>query len=84
MMHKKTTRLESLDKYLIRSKVFDGYGGEEYPTLKKLKAELKFQGSISSMWRILKSIGFRFKASTDRRKFFMERVDTVTARVTFL
>jgi hypothetical protein len=77
MARTKTNGLDSFDKDLIRRKVFDAYAKKEYPTLKELKAELEFQGSISSMWRI--STGFRFKASTDGRTFLMERMDIVTA-----
>jgi hypothetical protein len=46
---------------------------KEYPTLKQLEAESEFQGSVNSLRRQLKSIGFTSKTSTDERTFLMDR-----------
>jgi len=43
-----------------------------------------YKGSKVSMWRILKSLHFKYKKFNDDRRFLMERNDIVAMRVRFL
>lgn len=58
------------------------YDDGQYPTAKKLtmamREKINYQGSIASMYCILRNLGFRY------RKFLMERGDIVAARLKFL
>lgn len=64
------------------------YDEGQYPTAKKLtfdmREEINYKGSVRSMHRIIKSIGFKYEKSNDGRKFLMERGDIVAARIKFL
>lgn len=52
---------------------------KELPTVNKLRLELKedinFQGNNTTLRRILKKLGFRFKRCQSKRKVLMERYD---------
>ena len=58
----------------------------EIPTLKKIKEEVKgkisFNGSISSLRKVMLNIGFEF-AKVDGKRFLMERSDVSAARTSF-
>lgn len=49
-----------------------------------MRDKIKYKGSVTSMLRIMKNIGFKYRSSNDGRKFFMERGDIVSARSRFL
>lgn len=81
------TNIDNFDAAAIRNHVYSYYTRGELPTLKKLAASLKdadlFKGSLPSLTKILKNIGFSYKKS-DKRKIIMERTDIALARVNFL
>ena len=80
--------LDNFNKDVLRRTVFDMYTAGEFPTadklVKKMKEKIGFAGSVSSMLRILKGLGFRYKMCNNGRKFLMERSDIAAARATFL
>lgn len=79
--------IDSFDADAIRRHVYGYYLQKEYPTRKKLVHSLKeaglFFGGESSLTKILKTIGFRYK-KCNKRKILMERFDIAMARYTFL
>ena len=85
---KPVTDLDDFNKNLLRTTIFDMYKNGEYPTALKLVQKMKkavgFNGSRDSILRILKNMGFCFKKCSDGRKFLMERIDIVAARIAFL
>jgi hypothetical protein len=87
-MQKRVTNLHDFEKDVLRRTIFGFYDSGEFPTAKKLALELRdkinYRGSVSSMYKILKSIGFRYRKTNDGHKFLMERGDIVAARIMFL
>lgn len=85
---KPVTDLDNFDKHVLRTTIFDMYKNGEYPTalklVRKMKEAVGFNGSRDSILRILKQMGFFFKKCNDGRKFLLERIDIVTARIAFL
>ena len=81
------TDVDSFAADAIRNHIYNYYQNKELPTLLKLVKSLKdadlFTGSPTSLWRLLKDIGFQFK-KVNKRKIIMERGDIALARVTFL
>lgn len=81
------TDIHSFDADAIRRHIYDFYNRKELRTLLKLVRSLRdadlFSGSVTSLWRLLKKIGFRFK-KVNKRKIIMERGDIALARITFL
>ncbi|KAJ4436291.1 hypothetical protein ANN_18922 [Periplaneta americana] len=77
-----------MEKCVLRCTIFEMYDNGEYPTMKKIvalmKEKIQYQGSVTSMHTLLKSMGFNYKRTADSRKFLMERVDIVVARIKFL
>ena len=61
---------------------------KEVPTLGKLLAELRidinFSGGRTTLWKIIRQIGFRFKKCGSKRKLLMERYDIVAWRHRYL
>jgi hypothetical protein len=61
---------------------------EKFPTAKKLALELRYKinyrGCMSTMYKVLKNIRFKYRKTNNGSKFCMERGDTVAARITFL
>lgn len=85
---KPITGLDEFDLCVLRRKVLEFYDRGEFPTAKKLVCEMKesigFIGSETSMLRILRSLGFKYRKCNDGRKFLMERSDIAAARIVFL
>ena len=85
---KRKTNLDDFEKCVLRRTIFDLYDKGEYPTAKKLVAlmrdKIEYKGSVSSMYTILKSLGFKYRRTNDGRKFLLERGDIVAARQKFL
>lgn len=79
--------LDDFDRKAILRKVHDFYRRKEFPTLDKLlivvKQDLNFCGGRTSLWRVLKSMGFKFKKQ-DGRKFLVERPEIVFQRHQYL
>lgn len=61
---------------------------KELPTLTKLLHEMRndidFKGSRTTLWRIMKKIGFYFQKCKSKRKVMMERYDIVAWRSRYL
>ncbi|CAK1588649.1 unnamed protein product [Parnassius mnemosyne] len=75
--HPKKFDLDGFDLCAIRQKIHSFYVvHKELPTLAKLRAALRedinFQGSITTVHRILNRIGFKYKRCQSRRKLLME------------
>jgi hypothetical protein len=75
-MQKRVTNLGDFEKNVLRRTILGFYGSGEFPTEKKLALELRdklnYSGSVLSMYKILKSIGFKYRNTNDGRKFLME------------
>ncbi|XP_026736437.1 uncharacterized protein LOC113499995 [Trichoplusia ni] len=74
----KKIKLDDFDLCAIRNKIHQMYTvRKEVPTLGKLLAELKidinFRGGRTTLWKIIRQIGFRFKKCGSKRKLLMER-----------
>lgn len=85
---KTVTGIDDFDRDIIRRTVHEFYDRGEYPTCKKLcdilREKINFTGCQSSLRKILKSIGFKYKKCNDGRHFLLERKDITAARATFL
>lgn len=87
--HPKKFNLDDFDLCAIRQKIHQFYTvKKELPTLNKVRAVLKedinFQGSITTLHRILHSIGFQYKRCKSKRKLLMERYDITAWRGRYL
>ncbi|CAK1589092.1 unnamed protein product [Parnassius mnemosyne] len=87
--HPKKFDLDGFDLCAIRQKIHSFYVvHKELPTLAKLRAALRedinFQGSITTLHRILNRIGFKYKRCQSRRKLLMERHDITAWRARYL
>lgn len=85
----KNFNLDSFDLCAIRLKIHQFYiVKKELPTLHKLLAVLKedinFEGSRSTLHRILQSIGFKYKRCQSKRKILMERYDITAWRARYI
>lgn len=85
----KKINLDDFDLCAIRQKIHAFYVvKKELPTVNKLVMELKedinFQGSNTTMRRILKRLGFRFKRCQSKRKVLMERYDITAWRARYI
>lgn len=85
---KPITGIDDFNKDVVRRTVQEFYDRGEYPTVEGIRNSLvqkiQFSGSNTSIWRILKNLGFKYKKSNDGRNFLMERNDIVAARIKFL
>ncbi|XP_050505181.1 uncharacterized protein LOC126883577 [Diabrotica virgifera virgifera] len=71
-----TKCMDEADKDLIRRKVYTMYEEQRIPTLRALKQRLnvdetQISCSLTSLWKILKSMGFRYRI-IDKRQVIME------------
>lgn len=84
---KPITHLDDFAKDAIRNHIYGYYRRMELPTLHKLLKSLQeaelFKGGTTSLWKVLKDIGFVYK-KVNKRKIMMERTDIALARCTFL
>ncbi|XP_039294141.1 uncharacterized protein LOC120353647 [Nilaparvata lugens] len=84
----KVVNMDSFDKDMVRRCVFQFYDNGEYPTSERIRTVLKekinFSGSVESVRKIIKSLGFRFRKCNDGRQLLMERRDIACARAVFL
>jgi len=85
---KYATHIDDFDVDIVRRTVHAFYDNREYPTTQKILSAYKektgYEGSRTSMWRILRSLNFKYKKCNDGRRFLMERNDIVAMRVKFL
>ena len=86
--NKPISDLDNFNKDILRGSIFEMYTRGEFPTAEKLvkimNEKVGFVGSASSMLRILRGLGFRYKMCNNGRKFLMERSDIAAARARFL
>lgn len=85
----KKITLDDFDLCAIRNKIHEMYTvRKEVPTLGKLLVQLKtdinFPGGRTTLWKIIRQIGFRFKKCKSNRKLLMERHDIVAWRYRYL
>jgi hypothetical protein len=80
--------MNDFDKVVLCRTVYEFYDKGEYPTASKLRKimeeKIGFSGSQSSILRLLRETGFRYRRCNDGRKCFMERRDIAVARMEFL
>jgi hypothetical protein len=71
------TDMNNFDKDVLCRTVYEFYDKGEYPTASKLRKimeeKIRFSGSQSSILRLLRKMGFRYRSCNDRRKFLRER-----------
>ncbi|XP_034840153.2 uncharacterized protein [Maniola hyperantus] len=85
----KRIELDDFERCAIRHKIHEFYSvKKELPTLTKLshemQSEIDFKGSRTTLWRIMKDMGFYFKKCRSKRKVLMERYDIVAWRYRYL
>lgn len=86
----RTKRIVSVDDFAqcaIRNTIYEMYRNKQHVTLKTLNILLRerdiFKGGTTSLWKVLKDIGFHFSKDNPKR-VLMELHDVVLKRVTFL
>lgn len=81
------TNFDDFNKCLLRRTILQFYERKEFPTLYKIKEELRekisFEGSLESLRQVVIKIGFKF-GKINGRRYLMERSDVLSARSTFL
>ncbi|XP_046416169.1 uncharacterized protein LOC124177619 [Neodiprion fabricii] len=86
---KKVTDIDSFDQTVIRRCVHNYHlTNKELPTVEKLREKLKqdihFTGSESSLRRVLKQLGFRWKKTENNRRLLIEKTNIRFLRIEFL
>jgi len=87
---RKNTILDSFDKDLIKTVVFNLFSKNECIciTLKKLKSYLEKNHNISiskyKLWKTLHELGFKYKKLSVNRKALVERNDIINQRINYL
>ena len=86
---KKITNIDSFDEGVIKRCVHNYHNTEkELPTVKgllrKLKEDIHFEGSGTSLRRILKRMGFQWKGTEDNRKNLIDQTNIRLKRIDFL
>lgn len=81
--------LDDFDKECIRKEILSFYDRGELPTLKTLLEKVKqdpvnFEGGRTTLWKVVKQLGFRYKKVTSGRAILMNREDIVVARNEYL
>ena len=81
--------IDNFDREAIRREVLSFYERGELPTLDSLLERIKeppinYKGARTSLWKLLKSMGFKYKKHSSSRAILMERSDIVAARTKFL
>ncbi|VVC30438.1 Ribonuclease H-like domain [Cinara cedri] len=81
--------IDDFNADIVRRTVHEFYDKGQFPTSQKVLTAYQqkvnnYRGSRISMWRILKSLHFKYKKCNDGRRFLMERNDIVVMRVKFL
>ncbi|CAH2087753.1 unnamed protein product [Euphydryas editha] len=82
-------QLDDFEMCALRHKIHEFYVvRKELPTLTKILHELRndidYKGSRTTLWRIMKKMGFFFKNCHSKRKVLMERHDIVAWRFRYL
>lgn len=82
-------KLDNFEKEVIRKEILSFYERGELPTLSGLlervkQDPVKFEGGRTTLWKIVRDLGFRYKKVTSGRAILMEREDIVVARTEYL
>ena len=84
----KPSKLDSFEVDLIIRKVKEMFDSQQVITVRKLKKSLEEECHIvvgkTTLWRILKSKGFRFRKTNGNRRILLERNDLQKKRIEFL
>jgi transposase len=67
---KYATGIDDFDADIVRRTIHEFYDNREYPTTKllsKYQEKTEYKGSKTSMWRILRSLQFKYKKCNDGR-----------------
>lgn len=83
------TDLDQFDECVVRRLVYDFYITEKrLPTAKLLQIALKekidFTGSVSSVIKILKKLGFKWKRAQNNRRLLIEKSEIREKRISYL
>lgn len=86
---KPVTGIDSIDKGVIRRCILNYYStGKELPNLNKLllklKSEISFKGCVSSLNRVIKDLGFRWKKTVNKKKILIEKSAIRLKRIVYL
>lgn len=86
---KRVTGIDSFDQGVIKRCIHNFHVTEkELPTigqlLKKLKADINFEGSATSLTRILTELGFKWKKTETDRKVLIEHTNIRLKRIEYL
>lgn len=83
----KKIEVDDFDRQAIMRKVHEFYQRKEFSTLEKLleilRTDISFTGGRTTLWRILRELGFKFKKQ-DGRKFLVEKPEIVMLRHQYL
>ncbi|CAK1593828.1 unnamed protein product [Parnassius mnemosyne] len=76
----KKVKIDDFDACAIRQKIMSFYAvRKEIPTLNKLlidlRDEISFEGRRTTLWKILKRLGYKYKKCESKRKMLVERTD---------
>lgn len=84
---RRVTGIDEFGKSAIRRHILQYYERQEVPTLEKLKTSLKnvelFDGGQSSLYKVIRDLGFVYKKFNHRR-ILMEKSDIALLRCQFL
>ena len=80
--------MDSFDKDLIKTVVFNLFYKNECITLKKLKSYLEKNHNISiskyKLWKTLLGLRFKYKKLSNNRKALVERNDIINQKINYL
>ncbi|KAK4320060.1 hypothetical protein Pmani_009049 [Petrolisthes manimaculis] len=82
-------KLDDFDKECIRKEVLSFYERGEIPTvdalLERVREEpVKFEGGKTTLWKVIREIGFKYAKVRSGRAILMEREDIVVKRNQYL
>lgn len=82
-------KMDEFEKEAIRREIISFYERGELPTLENVlekvkEAPINFAGGRTTLWKVLRELGFRFKKCSSGRQLLMERQDIVLARNKYL
>ncbi|XP_068219992.1 uncharacterized protein [Palaemon carinicauda] len=82
-------QVDNFDRECIKREILSFYERGELPTISSLLERIKeppvnFRGSRSSLYKLVRIMGFRFRKVMSGRKFLMERSDIVNGRNKYL
>lgn len=85
----KKCELDDFDKCVVRNTIHNFHKtNNERPTMKKIHRKIvdgiNFKGSITTLTRIVRSMGFRWRKTEDCRKILIERHDIRLQRMKYL